>query len=224
MEKNKIFEYVKDKYSEKEAKMYFTYVWELLNDPKQSWAKKKDHNYFILQYEKVKNDWLVIDWKHITLWYNWISYDYVAYKNKMLLSYPESIIDIQIVYQWDEFDFKKENWKVVYSHKITNPFANWTDKIQGWYCIIKNTRWEFITILSKKEFEAHKAVAKTQFIWNKWYKEMCMKTLFKKAIKVHYDDVFQSIEEEDNKNYELPTEEKSQEEKEINLKEKYANN
>jgi len=30
-----------------------------------------------------------------------------------------------------------------------------------------------------------------------------MKTLFKKAIKVHYDDIFQAIEEEDNKNYDL---------------------
>jgi len=203
METKKIFEYVKDKYSEKEAKIYYSYIIELVNDKKNKWTEWKDHNYFIIKYEQVKNDWLVLDWKHITIWYNGISYDYVAYKNKMLINYPESIIDINLVYESDEFSFKKENWKVVYNHTFANPFENTNDKIKWWYCIIKNSRWEFITLLSKKDFEEHRKVAKTDYIWKAWYKEMCMKTLFKKAIKVHYDDIFQAIEEEDNKNYDL---------------------
>jgi len=222
MNLKKIYEYIKEKYSDKEAKIYYSYVSDLIKDPKQKWSQWKDENYFIIKYEQVKNDWLVLDWKHITLWYNGISYDYVAYKNKMLINYPESIIDINLVYEWDEFDFKKDNWKIVYHHTFANPFETWNDKIKGGYCIIKNTRWEFITLLSKKDFELHRQVAKTDYIWKAWFKEMCMKTLFKKAIKVHYDDIFQAVEEEDNNNYDLNKwKEINKQEKENNLKDKY---
>jgi len=39
METKKIFEYVKDKYSEKEAKIYYSYIIELVNDKKNKWTE-----------------------------------------------------------------------------------------------------------------------------------------------------------------------------------------
>ena len=35
--------------------------------------------------------------------------DYHTYKNKLLETYPESVIDIQLVFEEDTFNFKKEN-------------------------------------------------------------------------------------------------------------------
>lgn len=203
MDLKELFKQLEEKYWTEAGKKYYVYVSELLADTKQAWAKSKDVAYFILQYEKVKQEWLVIDWKHITLWYRGITYDYVAFKNKMLLAYPESIIDINLVYKDDKFNFKKESGKVIYTHEFANPFDKEEKNITGWYCIIKNKRGEFITLLSEVDFQTHKNVATTKNIWNTWYAEMRLKTLFRKAIKVHYDDIFEQMEVEDNKEYDL---------------------
>lgn len=215
-----VYEKVAKDYWEQEAKNYFSYLSWIAKDPKATWFQNKDAMYFITKYIEVKSEWLTIDWKHITLQSTWVSFDYIAYKNKMLLAYPDSKIDINLVYEWDIFNFKKENWKVTYTHDIANPFGQTEDKIKWGYCIIKNKRWEFITLLSKSDFEKHRKVAKTDFIWKSWYAEMCMKTLFKKAIKVHFDDIYEIIENEDNKQYDLEKSKPSPDEKaeELNLK------
>ena len=44
--------------------------------------------------------------------------DYHTYKNKLLETYPESIIDIQLVYKDDDFTFSKENGSVAYNLSI----------------------------------------------------------------------------------------------------------
>ena len=219
MDIKKLYEKVKEYAWEAEAKNYYWYVSWLIKDPKQKWASTKDENYFYLKYVQVKNEGLILDWKHITLQSTGISFDYVAYKNKMLLAYPDSKIDINLIYKWDDFNFSKKDWKVSYTHKIWDPFKQTDDKIVGGYCVIKNKRWEFLTLLSKEDFEKHRKVAKTDFIWKAWYKEMCLKTLFKKAIKVHFDDIYEDIEKEDNEQYDLEKF-KEQIEKEQELKQK----
>lgn len=219
-----IYEKIEKQYWEQEAKNYYSYLTGISKDPKATWFSKKNEMYFIAKYIEVKSEWLTIDWKHITLQSTWVSFDYVAYKNKMLLAYPESVIDINLVYEWDDFSFKKKDWKVTYTHNIWNPFDQTEDKIKWWYCIIKNKRWEFITLLSKADFQKHRQMAKTDFIWKSWYAEMCMKTLFKKAIKVHFDDIYEKIEWEDNKQYDLEKGNKiNKEQREEELKEKYSN-
>ena len=60
-----------------------------------------------------------------------------------------------------------------------------------------------MTTLSKADFEKHKKVAKTAYIWNAWYPEMCMKTLIKKACKVHFNDIYEKIEDQDNEQNDL---------------------
>lgn len=152
-------------------------------------------------FRRVLADGLIFDGKHITIQSTGISYDYIAYKNKMLLAYPESKIDVSTVSDKDEFSFSKENGLVSYEHKIKEPFGN--NNIVGAYCVIKNNRGEFLTMLNMEEIEKHRKVAKTDYIWSAWFKEMVLKTVIKKACKQHFDDVYTKIEELDNENYDL---------------------
>jgi recombinational DNA repair protein RecT len=69
--------------------------------------------------------------------------------------------------------------------------------------VIKNKRGEFLTTLTKQDLEKHRKTAKTDYIWKQRYAEMCMKTIMKKACKLHFGDVFTGIEEQDNENYSL---------------------
>jgi len=206
---SKIKELLKD-YNQEDVKIFASYIQELLDEKdKDSGKMKNGHMAFKTEdfiancFMKVNQQWLTFDWKHITLQSTWISYDYVAYKNKMIQLYPETKIDIALIYKWDDFSFSKESGKVIYSHKINNPFDRKDDLIQGWYVVIKNSRGEFLTLLSKADIEKHKASSKMQNVWKNWYPEMCMKTLMKKWCATHFKDEFTSIEEQDNENFDV---------------------
>ncbi len=196
-------------YNQQEIETFANYCYKLQIEKKKDWTPANPWSISIKEekfaelYKKVANEWLVFDWVHITLQSTGISYDYVALKNKMLIAYPESIIDIQLVYEWDDIEFWKINWKIEYSHKLKNPFDSKDRDIIGAYTVIKNKRWEFLTTLSKEDLEKHRKTAKTDYIWAQWYKEMCMKTIMKKACKMHFWDIFTKIEEMDNDNYSL---------------------
>lgn len=170
---------------------------------KNSWMKYRSDEDFVSCFRQVVLDGLDFDGVHITLQPTGVSYDYIAYKNKMYLVYPESLIDVALVYKDDTFKFEKQSGKVVYVHNINNPFDQNQGDIIGGYCVIKNKRGEFITLLSKENIEKHRKVAKTDFIWQSWFHEMCLKTLIKKACKQHFADIFQNIETVDNENYDL---------------------
>ncbi len=199
-------------YDQEEVKIYISHLDELWekeekwDDGKKTkanqwWLAQRTSENFASYFRKVAQEWLKFDGKHIVLQNRWISYDYVAYKNKMLLVYPESKIDIDLVYKWDTFSFSKDSWKVTYTHEIASPFDRLETNIQWGYVVIKNARWEFLTLMSKADLEKHKATAKTQSIWKAWLAEMYRKTLMKKACSQHFKDEFQWIEEEDNKDY-----------------------
>jgi len=170
---------------------------------KNPWMQNKKVDQLDILYRRVLNEGLEFDGVHVTLQSKGITYDYQAYKNKMMLVYPESIIDIDLVYEGDSFSFNKENGEVFYKHSFENPFDRSDDKIKGGYLIIKNRRGSFITTLTKEEFQKHRKVAKTDYIWAAWLKEMCLKTLWRKGVKVHFDDEFKEMNNEDNKNYDL---------------------
>lgn len=171
------------------------------------WARDKNQDFWEDCWHKIEQSGLSFDGKHITINKNGVSYDYVAYKNKMLLAYPESKIDDGLVYKGDSFAFEKTNGVVDYKHILANPFNHKDDDIIGGYCVIKNKRGEFITTLSKDEINKARKVSKTDAIWKQWFAEMCRKTIIKKAIKFHFDDIYSEMEEEDNKNYDLDTQE-----------------
>lgn len=170
---------------------------------KNPWMAKRSDDQLASFFKSVSNDNLDFDGKHITLISHGISYDYVAYKNKMLDVYPETKIDIQMVYKDDNFKFQKNSGKVTYTHELNNPFDQNEKDIKGGYCIIKNSRGEFITILSAADIDKHRKVAKTDSFWTKWFVEMAMKTIIKKACKVHFADIFQTIETLDNEQNDL---------------------
>lgn len=170
---------------------------------KNPWFKYRTDQELINNFKKVATDGLSIDGEHITLQSTGISYDYIAFKNKMMLTYPESIIDVGLVYKDDTFKFEKQSGKVVYTHQINNPFNQDENNIIGGYCVIKNKRGEFITILSKDNIEKHRKVARTDSIWKAWYHEKCLVVIIKKACKQHFQDIYQNIETIDNENYDL---------------------
>ena len=208
MEKKKLLEWLKD-YDIIEVENYIKYLEQLRDEKdknketKNKWFWFKSDDDLINYFKKVKNQWLVFDWKHITLQSTWISFDYIALKNKMLLVYPESLIDVQLVYEWDEIEFWKESWKIAYKHILTNPFLRDETKIIWAYCVIKNKRWEFLTTLNSKELEKHRKTAKTDYIWASWFSEMSLKTIIKKAVKIHFDDIYSEIIEIDNEENDL---------------------
>ncbi len=197
MDKDIFDKYVSELKSKKKKNK--TGQWEDANP----WALKRPQEWFDDCWHKIEASGLKFDGKHITLNENGVSYDYVAYKNKMLLVYPESKIDDGLVYKGDEFSFSKTKGVVDYKHILSNPFVHNEDDIIGGYCIIKNRRGEFITTLSREEIQKARNIAKTQTIWQAWFAEMCKKTIIKKAVKFHFDDVYSEMEEEDNKNYDL---------------------
>lgn len=188
-------------FKKEDVERYIAYMAKLEKDEKNKFMQFMTDEKIAEWFRRVASEWLVFDWIHITLLSTWIFYDYVALKNKMLIVYPESVFDIWIVYEWDDFSFSKKDWKVFYNHKIANPFSKKESDIIGAYAIVKNKRWEFITLLSKEDLQKHRETAKTDFIWKSWYTEMCMKTVTKKACKMHFWDIYTNIEEMDNENY-----------------------
>ena len=167
------------------------------------WAQRIKEAHVADLFRRVDSRGLVFDGKHITLGINGISYDYVAYKNKMLVAYPESKIALNNVYEGDDFAFKEINGKVDYHHVHKDPFNKPDDKIVGSYFIVKNRRGEFLTALGKADIQKHRQIAKTDKIWADWFPEMCLKTVIKKGCKYHFDDIFREIEKDDNENYDL---------------------
>jgi hypothetical protein len=205
--KEKIIELLKDIEQKEAVENYASYCARLkleknkegkLKNPFMQYKKEEE---LAELFKRVLADGLIFDGKHITLQSTGVCYDYIAYKNKMLLAYPESKIDMSVVNDKDTFSFSRANGKVFYEHQMTEPFQK--ENIIGAYCIIKNNRGEFLTLLNKEELEKHRKVAKTDYIWSAWFKEMVLKTVIKKACKQHFDDVYTKIEELDNENYDL---------------------
>lgn len=201
--KDEIIMGLKD-YPEQAVEEYATYCIRLLLEkdkegkPRNEFIQKKTALHLIKLFKKVAKDGLFIDGDTITINKNGISYDYKAYKNMLMIKYPESIIDYQLVYKDDKFSFTKQNGEVKYSHEFTNPFEQKDDDVIGGYCIVKNKRGQFITTMGKQDIEKCRKVAKTDKIWQSWYKQMCLKTVIKSACSLHFYDIYQNILQIDN--------------------------
>jgi len=196
-------------YPKEKVELYVDYCNKVATDKKSNgqisntWFTYRTNKELSDYFKGVMKDKLDFDGKHITILKTGVSYDYIAYKNKMFLAYPESVIDVQLVKESDKFSFEKVSGSINYNHIITNPFGN--EKIVGGYCVIKNKRGEFLTVLSEEDFMKHRKIAKTHYIWDAWEDEMRLKTVIKKACKTHFADIYQNIETIDNENYDLET-------------------
>ena len=191
-------EYLID-YPEDEVQSYIMYVKELItNDKTAFWAKDITKTQYAEFFKKVKKEGLILDGKHITIQKRGLTYDYVSLKNKSLIAYPETIIDVQLVFKGDIFTPSKENGKVLYTHTIADAFNQKDEDVIGGYCVIKNKRGEFLTPLSIEEIEKRRKVAQGDFIWKSWFKEMAIKTIIKKACSQHFSDIYENILAQDN--------------------------
>jgi len=195
--------------NQEDVRVYALYCQKLLTDKKRDGSKKNPwmanmHPERLAgEFRNISSQGLVFDGKHITWQSTGVSFDYVAYKNKMLVVYPESKFDVSVVNEADTFTVKKESGKVIYNHELGDIFSSEEKDIVGAYCVIKNERGEFITVLNKTEIQKHRKVAKTDYIWRAWFKEMVLKTVIKKAVKYHFDDIYTGIETLDNEQYDL---------------------
>lgn len=123
---------------------------------------------------------------------------YKAFKNKIYMVYPESEIDIQLIREGDTYNFAKESGSVVYTHDISDPFADTEPKIKGAYCVIKNKRGEFLETLNMSDYKAMRDGSKTPSLWDKWESEFWLKSVIKRACKRHFNDLTTALEEKDN--------------------------
>lgn len=172
---------------------------------KNKWAAYIKDGDAIRLYEKVAATGVYIDGEAVTLQFKGeliVSYNYQAYKNMLISVYPETLFDLQNVYEGDDFSFRKESGKVIYEHKIGNPFEK-ERKWIGCYCIIKNNRGEFLETLNATEVAKMRNVAMTKNIWNEWFEEMTLKSVIKRACKRHFRDIVVEAEKLDNENYDL---------------------
>jgi len=168
---------------------------------KNAWFHYKKETELIDMFNKMADNGLFIDGDLVTIQSTGISLSYNAYKNLVLLRYPETKFDIQLVRDGDDFDFHKKDGKVFYQHKLNSPFLD--KDIVGAYCIIKNRLGEFIETISLKELEHIRLKAKTDYIWKEWTPEMYLKTITKRAFKRHFKDIITKVEEIDNENYDM---------------------
>lgn len=124
---------------------------------------------------------------------------YKAFKNKLYMVYPETIIDLQLIREGDTYSFAKESGAVIYQHNMGDPFADSKPKpIIGAYCVIKNKRGEFLETLNREDYQKMRDASKTPTTWDKWQSEFYLKSVIKRACKRHFNDVTQVLEEKDN--------------------------
>lgn len=173
---------------------------ELIN---QGWIAKLPAERFVFWFKKIVSEGLFIDGKHITINQRGLSLDYIAYKNKMLLVYPESKINFGAVYKDDSFTFEERNGDVIYQHIRRNPFDKKDSDIIGAYCIVKNNRGNIIKIMDRAEIDKHRKSASTDKMWQQWFEDMVLKTVIKKSCKVYFDDIVEGIDNIDNNEIDL---------------------
>lgn len=181
--------------------IYLNYIKALKKDDKTTWARVVSEVDFEAIFKKVASTGMHIDGESITLaslkGKLTVNYDYHAYKNKVLLTYPDTVFDFGIVYEGDDYSFAKESGRVTYTHKMNNPFK--TDKkIVGAYGVIKNSRGEFVETINMSDIEKMKRSSKMSFIWDAWFDRMVLKSVIKRICSVNFKDVVQDIDSIDN--------------------------
>jgi hypothetical protein len=194
------------KYDENKVDIFIAYINNLKTETdkegklKNYWARNTKDEDYINAFKKVYETGLYIDGDSVTLTFRGkllITYDYHAYKNKILLSYPESIFDFQVVYEGDDFAFRKESGKVYYTHKMNNPFQVKKD-ITGAYGVLKNKKGEFIELINTDDIQKMKNTSKMKNIWDAWFDRMVLKSVIKRICSVHFKDITKDIDSIDN--------------------------
>jgi hypothetical protein len=192
-------------FDKNDINVFIKYLTELKKDSKNQVNNYLSNDIAIYFLKQVVKDGLVIDGKHILFMVRYgklsVEFDYIAYKNLLLKKYPESIIDYDVVYKDDDFSFEKKDGKIFHTHIKNSIFKK--EEIKGAYCIIKNKRGHFSSILNKEDIDKIQNISKGSNCWKNWYEKMVFKTVLRDCIKKLSSDEFGNIETLDNENYDL---------------------
>lgn len=96
----------KTPYTEEDVEKFAGYCCRLASEKdkdsgklKNPWVLTKSTKDLASLFKRVQAEGIPFDGVHVTLQNTGISYDYVAYKNKMYLAYPETKFDVGIVFK-----------------------------------------------------------------------------------------------------------------------------
>lgn len=134
-----------------------------------------------------------------------------GYKNKVLLTYPETKFDLQLVNDGDDFKIAKESGSIIYTHNISDPFGN-NKRITGAYVVLKTDRGEYFESINQDTFNKMKNNAMNSQTWDMWASEFWLKSVVKRACKRHFKDVTIEIDKLDNSDYGIDSEKATNEE------------
>lgn len=170
------------------------------------WFDKQEPQVFIELWNKCLQIGLPIDGDTVTINARGgvpaLSFDYHAYRNIVLIKYPETVFDQQLVYSGDTFSFSKENGKVLYKHEISNPFDK-DKQIIGAYAVIKNNTGEFIEFVHMEDIAKMKKTSNSSNIWETWFDRMVLKSVIKRICNVNFKDITKAMDTIDNEEYDL---------------------
>ena len=206
------YELIKSEIKDVRADNYVSYLKKLESEKDKSgkvvnwWFKNCSEQIFIDLWNKAVDTGLYIDGDTVAITARggtpMLSFDYHAYRNVVMFKYPETKFDQQLVYDGDNFSFRKESGKVIYSHTISNPFDT-EKRIIGAYAVIKNSTGEFIDFVNMSDIEKMKKTSNMKSIWDSWLDRMVLKSVIKRICTVNFKDVVKALDTIDNENYDL---------------------
>lgn len=193
-------------YDIEKVNIYLSYLKFLKNEKdkhgnnKNPWISYVKNEEFINAFRLVHQQGLFIDGDSVTLAFRKkliTVYDYHAYKNKVLISYPETKFDFGVIREGDSYSFRKDSGVVSYTHIIADRFKG-VKNIVGAYGIIKNKSGEFLEIIDIDDINKMKNSSTMTSIWLNWYDRMVLKSVIKRICNVHFYDLIKDIDKIDN--------------------------
>ena len=175
-------------------------------DYTNKWLWSKKANYLDQVIYDLDRIGLELDGKHITLTVRGITYDYIAYTIKLKKLFPNAAIDVELFFEGDTFEIQKESGKVVYTHKIADPFTYNRTKLKGAYCVLRVPNiGEYHITMSIEDLKVHENLSNMKYLYDKWWRELYKKTVIRKCLKVHFEQEFEELNDIDNESmgYEL---------------------
>lgn len=190
-------------YPEKDVKRFLAYIDDAKRDAQKASNRFMADDKLYSMFVKYHNIGLVLDGVNVTLaGPNMAMITYHGFVNKILTTYPESEIDVQLVREGDDFKVAKESGSVIYTHTIANPFGDYKDHpIIGAYAVIKNKRGEKFESLNPRDYEEMKNSSKNKGTWDKWPSEFWLKSVIKRICKRYFYDIVADIDKVDNEDF-----------------------
>jgi len=129
-----------------------------------------------------------------------------GYIYKINKSFPNTKIQACLVKEKDVVEIKKVENNDIVNHTYSDPFSKESKNIIGAYCIITFADGKSIVeTINRADIDLIKSKSKTKEdgVWEEWEGEMVKKSVIKRACKVHFPAEVSSLEEYDNKQYDI---------------------